>query len=1227
MINCNVRGIDRRWRTLLLGDFVLLMAAGLALSAAAAERQTLSSRHVPEAVTRLTPIGDFSGSQRLNLAIGLPLRNQPELDSLLQQICNPASPNYRRYLTPEQFTERFGPTVADYQALMEFAKTNGLTVTVTHPNRVLLDVAGSTADIAKAFHIILRVYRHPTEARTFYAPDVEPTVDFAVPILHISGLDNYALPHPNSVQRAANATPNSGSAPGGAYQGSDFRTAYIPGTALTGSGQSVGLLQFDGFYASDITTYENQTGLPNVPLTVVPIDGGVGTPGGGVGEVSLDIEMVISMAPGISGIYVYEAPNPSPWVDLLSRMANDNLAKQLSCSWGGGGPDPTSEQVFKQMAAQGQSFFCASGDSDAFTGSISFPGDSINITEVGGTTLTTGSGASYSSETVWNWGLHNGSYVGSSGGISTYYPIPAYQQGISMSANQGSTTMRNVPDVALTADNVYVVYGSGKTGNFGGTSCAAPLWAGFTALINQQAVAVGQASVGFLNPAIYALGKSPNYTACFHDTTTGNNIWPSSPSLFSAVPGFDLCTGWGTPNGVTLINALTAPPPVVPFIVSNSFALVAEGCPNGVIDPAETVTVNFGLKNTGTANTTNLLATLLATGGVSSPSGPQTYGVLAPNGAAVALPFSFTATGSCGGTNTASLQLQDGTANLGMLTFSFRLGQSIVVSLLSQNFDGVTAPALPSGWTTATSGAQSAWVTSTSSRDTAPNSAFSRDPASVGVNELDSPAFTLPTGPALLSFRHNYSLEARYDGGVLEIKIGGGAWTDILTAGGSFVSGGYNYTLSSLYSNPLAGRQAWSGNSSGFITTLVNLPAAASGQTIQLRWRCGSDNSVSGTGWYVDTVSVSNSSYTCCTPSIDLGVALTASPNPVLVGQYLSYTLTVTNPGPASASSVMLTDTLPASVTFVSASPGCVNLGGKAVCNAGTVPSGGSSSFTVVVTPTAAELITSTLSVTSSAPDSNAANNVAVNVTTVNGPPAITVQPASQAAIAGTNVTLQVAATGTPPLAFQWSFNRSDLPGAANASLTLPNVQAAQAGTYAVLVTNAYGSALSSNAALTVLVGPAISTEPSNQTVVAGANASFTVTATGTTPLVYQWAVDGISLAGATADTLLFTNVKAAQAGNYVVVITNVAGSITSSVASLTVLPSGTLISLSMVQPAVSIAFPSEVGFNYVLEYKNSLDDPVWTPLSPAVAGTGVELVLQDPNAPAASRYYRVSSE
>jgi len=192
------------------------------------------------------------------------------------------------------------------------------------------------------------------------------------------------------------------------------------------------------------------------------------------------------------------------------------------------------------------------------------PDDDIHIVTVGGTTLTmNGTGASYASETVWNWGYDppswwygGGGYWGSSGGISTRSSIPTYQHGISMASNQGSTTARNVPDVALTANQVWVVFFKGLAGSFGGTSCAAPLWAGFSALINQQAGNYGLSSVGFLNPALYNIAKGPNYTSCFHDITTGNNFSAGSPSKFSAVTGYDLCTGLGTPNGQFLIDAL-----------------------------------------------------------------------------------------------------------------------------------------------------------------------------------------------------------------------------------------------------------------------------------------------------------------------------------------------------------------------------------------------------------------------------------------------------------------------------------------------------------------------------------------------------------------------------------------------------------------------------------------------------------------------------------------------
>ncbi len=530
------------------------------------------------------------------------------MDQLLQDIYDPASPNYHHYLTPEQFVERFGPTAADYEVAIAHAEANHLKVTGRHPNRVVLDVEGPVADIESALHVTMRLYDHPTESRPFYAPDAEPTPDLPVPLLHISGLDDYSLPRPmmraaNAVDQPARAVPRTGRAPGGSYAGGDFRAAYVPGTALTGDGQSVGLLQFDGYHASDIAAYRTQFGLPAVPLINVAVDGGVSSPGNNNAEVCLDIEMVMSMAPGLTAIYVFEAPNPSPWEDLLSIMVTFTAIKQFSCSWGGGSSGPTAEAIFKQMAAQGQSFFNASGDSDAFctaTWAIAFPAESTNITQVGGTTLTTsGPGGSYVSETVWNWG----GGVGSSGGISTRYAIPLWQQGLSMVANLGSTTMRNLPDVALTADNVYVTYGQGVSGTFGGTSCAAPLWAGFAALVNQQAMASSRPTIGFINPAVYDIARSGRYAADFHDITTGNNAKSScGSSMFPAVAGYDLATGLGTPNGLALINDL-APVDVLRITPFTGFSSI--GSPGGLFVPPG---ADYTLSNVGT-NSLNWSAT------------------------------------------------------------------------------------------------------------------------------------------------------------------------------------------------------------------------------------------------------------------------------------------------------------------------------------------------------------------------------------------------------------------------------------------------------------------------------------------------------------------------------------------------------------------------------------------------------------------------------------------
>ncbi|MEI7726519.1 MAG: T9SS type A sorting domain-containing protein [Bacteroidota bacterium] len=309
----------------------------------------------------------------------------------------------------------------------------------------------------------------------------------------------------------------------------------------------------------------------------------------------------------------------------------------------------------------------------------------------------------------------------------------------------------------------------------------------------------------------------------------------------------------------------------LPVISSGTATLATEGCVlnNGVIDPGETVTVSFCALNSGTGNTVNLVGTIEASGGIAPISGPQNYGVVTIGGPAVCRSFTFANTSSsCGGTITVSIHWQDGATSLGTTNWTFPLGTTAVIS--SQNFDGVVAPALPLGWSVSnTVGAAPFWVTSNAGTPTPvavslPNSIFVDDPAIATDKQIMTPSF-IPGAAARCTFANNYNLENTFDGGVLEISINGGAYQDIVAAGGSFVSGGYTGIISALFGNPLASRNAWTGASTAFVTTTVNLPPASAGLPCVLKFRMASDNSVGLSGWRVDDFSISQA-YCCVTP-------------------------------------------------------------------------------------------------------------------------------------------------------------------------------------------------------------------------------------------------------------------------------------------------------------------------------------------------------------------------
>jgi hypothetical protein len=682
---------------------------------AAAAQQVMQHQVRPAVVQgKVALVSQMPADQQLNLSIVLPLRNQAALSSLLGRLYDPASPDFHKFLSVEQFTDQFGPSADDYAQVVAFATANGLTVTGSPVNRLIVPVSGSVAQINQAFNVQMNFYQHPTENRTFYSPDREPSLNLSVPVAHVAGLDNYSLPKalakhlPNGVQPQT----VTGSGPGGSYLGSDMRAAYYGGSTLTGLGQSVGLLEFDGYLLSDVNlTFSNAGQSYSVPINNVLLDGTTGAPVyGSDGEQTLDIVQAIGMAPGLSQVRVYIGDSD---VDILNSMASENIAKQLSCSWTWQPADPTTDDVFfLEMAAQGQSFFVASGDLGAYDAAISpyfYPADDSNITAVGGTHLTTtGAAGSWASEVAWNSVPY-----GSGGGISPdNTAIPTWQSGLADSANGGSSTLRNVPDVAMEGDfdNYNCELGSCAE-TWGGTSFGAPRWAGFMALVNQQAVEANNApngGIGFINPPLYLLAEGSHYSSDLHDIVSGNNETDNQPVYFNAVTGYDLVTGWGSPAGQALIDSL-AGPAVPGFFLSPSQSSVA-------LNPGGTASVNLTITDVGGfAGSVNFAVTSTLPSGVTAAFSPNpSTGVTAltltaaSNAATATATVTVTGTsGSVTGSTTFTLNVHPPSFGLGASPNPLGINQgasgSATVSVIPQyGFTGSVSLAvagLPSGVT------------------------------------------------------------------------------------------------------------------------------------------------------------------------------------------------------------------------------------------------------------------------------------------------------------------------------------------------------------------------------------------------------------------------------------------------------------------------------------------------------------------------------------------------
>jgi subtilase family serine protease len=575
--------VTRKLTLVLLAVFAVLCAPG-------AQAQSVLTRHVREAVLngQAPPVGRLAGDKIMQLDIVLQLRDRDGLQRFLEDVYTPGSPSYRHFLTVPEFTARFGPTQKDYDAVTRWAKSNGFTVVGGTRDSMEVQVRGTVTAIESALHVNLRTYKHPTESRTFYAPDREPVTSLPFALWHVSGLDDFSIPHPMFVKKSDYAKAHgirpedvvkhatTGSGPSASFLGSDMRAAYYGGTALTGSGQNLGLFEYEGTDLADLTTYYKNVGQTNsVPITLLSTDGTstscTESSGCDDTEQTLDMTQALGMAPALSSLVMYIGSTDTAIIGAMTT--HSPLPTTIGCSWGWTPADPsTLDPYFEKMAAQGQNFFAASGDSSTWSSrNEAWPADDANIVSVGGTDLTTASAAGpWKSETAW---------TDSGGGISPdSIPIPSWQQlsGVINSSNKGSTTLRNGPDVSANANFTFYVCADQTTctaNDYGGTSFATPMWAGYLALVNQQLAENGQSTIGFINPTIYAQNITSAYDTDFHDITSGTS------GSYSAVTGYDLVTGWGSPNGTGLINALapTSTSPAFTLSASPTSVSVVQG--------------------------------------------------------------------------------------------------------------------------------------------------------------------------------------------------------------------------------------------------------------------------------------------------------------------------------------------------------------------------------------------------------------------------------------------------------------------------------------------------------------------------------------------------------------------------------------------------------------------------------------------------------------------------
>jgi kumamolisin len=461
----------------------------------------------------------------------------------------------RKYMTHEQFEAAHGASAADIAAVQSFAAEHDLDIVGVHPEQRRIVLSGTVASVSTAFGVYLAKYEHPGGQYRGRVGEVLVPEDLADIVEGVFGLDDRPQAKPHN--RRANG--NGGGQP---LSPLDVARLYDFPTDATGKGQCIGIIELGGGYRSkDLTAYFSQLGVPKPRVTSISVDGGhnqaTGDPNGPDGEVMLDIEVAGAVAPNAHIAVYFAANTDAGFLDAIKTAVHDtsNKPSVISISWGAAEAQWTQQAMqamdgaFQDAAALGVTICVAAGDDGSADGvsdgqaHVDFPASSPNVLACGGTRLI-GSGTQITSEIVWNDGQGHGA---TGGGISAVFALPSWQSSIvTTSVNPGNQTGRGVPDVAGNADPVtgYEVRVDGQPAVIGGTSAVAPLWAGLIAQLNEKL----PQPAGFLNPLLYGL---PASSSAFHAITVGDN------GDYKAAPGWNACTGLGSPDGQQLYTALS----------------------------------------------------------------------------------------------------------------------------------------------------------------------------------------------------------------------------------------------------------------------------------------------------------------------------------------------------------------------------------------------------------------------------------------------------------------------------------------------------------------------------------------------------------------------------------------------------------------------------------------------------------------------------------------------